>query len=365
MKAARRLAFALASTSLGIFASALFLSCRPTAQGAASPRREPLWIVDVGLAKRYPQIGLAIDEAGGKVLAFDFPGAALPSGDRYSWVRDYGPLGMPGDDGSSIWDARAGGSTTPELEHQALRKLAAALGVEHRDLDFQVQGGNWLPLPDGRVITSSRFFHDNRGLGSRAAIEDRVRVSGVLALIEIAPLPGELTQHADMVMAVETATGRVFVGEVWQAAIDLIPSEPAWDMYREISSAMRDSLERTTVQLRSELGAERVHRFPQPLPYLDRHPTEDRYRPNLPSFVNGIFVVVPGGRTTYLYGLSRDGGKDYYSFDDGLVDDYVAAVETVATTLGFAARGVETGDLVRNGGGIHCATVETPFKPTR
>ena len=328
---------------------------------------QPLWVVDVGLATRYPQIGLAIRDAGAEVLAFDFPGAALPNGNRYVWARDYGPLAMPpAAERSTVWDARSGGSATQELDERALPLLAAKLGVRHRALDIAVQGGNWMPLPDGRVITSSRFFHDNRALGSRAEIEARLQSAGVRGLLEVAPMPGELTQHADMVLAVDPATGRVFVGELWPAAVDLIPPEPGWDMYREMARSMGESLDRTALALREELGEERIFRFPQPLPHLDRHPTEERYRPSFPSFVNGIFVVAAGGRTTYLYGLARGAGAgDYYAFDTTLVDDYVAQVETVARALGFTALGVETGDLVRNGGSIHCATVECPFDRRR
>jgi len=327
----------------------------------ARPVLERIWVVDAGLATRYPQIGRGIRDAGGSVLVFDFPGATLPNGNRYVWVRDYGPLAMPSAEGGWIvWDARSGGSATAELEHQALPRLASAFGVPYRSLDLEVQGGNWLPLPDGRVITSRRFFEDNRELGSRAEIADLLgRTAGVRGLIEIAPMPGELTQHADMVVAVEPGSGAVLVARVWQQAIDLVPRGEEWDMYRELATAARDSLDRTAQELARLLGDERVHRLPQPLPYLERHPVEDRYRPSYPSFVNGVFVIDAQGGRTYLYGLAGDvAGEHSYSFDAPLVAAYRDEVDRVARELGFIAAAVDTGDLIRNGGSLHCATVE-------
>ena len=325
------------------------------------PEGQPFWVVDAGFASQYPEVPRAISAAGGRVIAFDFPGANLESGNRYSWARDYGPLPMPCDGGPWVlWDAINGGNASDALENEALVRLSEELGAPYRALDLEVQGGNWFLLEDHRLITSTRFFEDNRDRGDRQTLEGVLSELGVEPVTAIEPLTGELTRHADMVINVNPVSGDVFVADLEEDAIALIPREEAWDQYRLIALAMRDSLERNAARLRDALGEGRVFRFPQPLPYLDPHPDDpEQFRPVFPSFVNGVFVQADSGETTYLYGLAGDPReKGYYSFDGKLLSRYEERMKAIGADRGFEVLGVQTGDLILYGGSIHCATVE-------
>ncbi|MEE2776928.1 MAG: hypothetical protein VYE73_09230 [Acidobacteriota bacterium] len=325
-----------------------------------APIRGEAIVVDIAFAMEHRE---AIEAAGADLRIFDFPGANSSSGDRFPWARDFGPLQMPGwRRGDALWDAINGGATHPVLEHEAVQALAKVLASEVRTLDLVVQGGNWLLLPDDRVITTSKTLDENPGR-SRFEIESELRSLGVAGLIVIEPLAGELTRHADLVVNVDPRSGHCLVGEVWPEALVLIPPGTEHDAYRAFAVEMQASLDRTAALLSDSLGADRVRRIPQPLPYFDPQP-DGSGRPVFPSFVNGLFVVGVTGETRYLYGISGDlAGEHYYAWDAALLDRYQGAVEKIGAELAFEPVAVPTGDLVLGGGSLHCMTVEVAAFP--
>ena len=236
----RLLVLTLALIVVGAVATATRLTDRRRALSSTELRAsEPLWVVDAGLATQYPRIGLAISDAGGRVLAFEFPAHVSPTATGTAGPVTTGRsrcLRRRASDGMGCPQRRIGHRRSWSTRRCPGSRLRSASAIAISMSTSRAATGYRCPTESHRQQPVLRMTI--AASATRAEIEERVRSSGVRGLIEIASLPGELTQHADMVLAVEPATGRVFVGgSVAAGDGPRSPSEPGWDMYREIASA--------------------------------------------------------------------------------------------------------------------------------
>lgn len=128
-----------------------------------------------------------------------------------NWARDYFPMTLATAAGGARKAARFAYENTPATG-PAAEAAATTLGLSVTSSPLTLEGGNIMVDEDGVLYSSTKILTRNK-TKSKADVEaELTRMLGVKAIEWMTPLPGESTQHVDIVAKV-MGKKRVIVGD--------------------------------------------------------------------------------------------------------------------------------------------------------
>ena len=253
------------------------------------------------------------------------------------WIRDYGPLRMYADSGNSAYMTSFqftgwGGKFVADADNRAAEKIAAHFGERVRkDPDFVLEGG--AIETNGRdllITTGACLLHPNRNPNlSRDAIEARLRATlGIRDVLWLPNgLPGDDTDgHVDMITRL--------VGE--ETVLTCLPDDenhPAYAALAENLACLRD-------YRRPDGGVLKILELPMPPPRF----APDSDVPIPESYAN--FYI---GNRAVLVPVFGDDATDQRALN------IIAAAFPNRRVVAIPGS-----DLILEGGGIHCMTMQVP-----
>lgn len=253
------------------------------------------------------------------------------------WIRDYGPLRMYADSGNSAYMTSFqftgwGGKFVADADNRAAEKIAAHFGERVRkDPDFVLEGG--AIETNGRdllITTGACRLHPNRNPNlSRDAIEARLRATlGIRDVLWLPNgLPGDDTDgHVDMITRL--------VGE--ETVLTCLPDDenhPAYAALAENLACLRD-------YRRPDGGVLKILELPMPPPRF----APDSDVPIPESYAN--FYI---GNRAVLVPVFGDDATDQRALN------IIAAAFPNRRVVAIPGS-----DLILEGGGIHCMTMQVP-----
>jgi agmatine/peptidylarginine deiminase len=235
------------------------------------------------------------------------------------WIRDYGPLEVQSERGISWLDLIYAPEDRP-LDDAVPGLLSEVFETPHQSEQFQLEGGGIISSGDGLCgITETSLEELGLVTADAETWEHFLETVGCRTLARLPQLPLESTGHADMLAQFLSPT---------QVAIAVPTAESA----PEVAEALR-GVRRALVQAADAHG--RQLEFVE-LPMANR---EDHYY----SYVNGL-------RTPSHYFVPS------YSFVDPALEE--EAHQRLARALqGVQVVGVDSDEMIENGGAIHCVTL--------
>lgn len=246
------------------------------------------------------------------------------------WVRDFGPSFVRWSDGRiALLDAEYGQTEEDPNGNFATRALAGLLRLPQLQVPLVIDGGHIITNGKGLCVCTSRLYERNASRGYNA---DRVRSVlwewyGYGEFATLRPLVGEHSGHADMFVTF-TAPDVVVVGQM----------DPAVD---RVNAEILDENARRLASLRTRSGPMRVVRIPMPPHHDDVWPTYANV-----MFANGRLLV-----------------PNYPEVDRELEQQ---AMDTYAELLpGWKIIGIDSTDLIRSRGALHCMSLNIPWMDDR
>jgi len=235
------------------------------------------------------------------------------------WIRDYGPLEVQSESGISWLDLIYAPEDRP-LDDAVPGLLSEVFETPHRTEQFHLEGGGIISSGEGLCgITEASLEELGLVTADAETWEHFLETIGCRTLARLPQLPLEATGHADMLAQFLSPT---------QVAIAV----PTRDSAPEVGEALR-GVRRALVQAADAHGQKLE--FVE-LPMVNR---EDRYY----SYVNGL-------RTPAHYFVPS------YSFVDPALEE--EAHQRLARALqGVQVVGVDSDEMIENGGAIHCVTL--------
>lgn len=261
------------------------------------------------------------------------------SGGLTVWARDWAPLGSVDNKGKlrlldfNYYPDRPADDSTG-------RAFEGFTGVERVSVPVYNEGGNFMSNSGGDCLMTTRVTdaNSNRYVAGDLVLDaEDIRSYyqdfGGCRRVNIFPrMPNERTGHIDM-WAKFLDDDTVIVGEISDEALGLVQGSDL-SFAREISLY----LEQRTADLIA-LGYD-VVRIPMPLPG----------RSFFRSYTNSLLV----NRTAIIPQYSAS------SSDASLVASYQAEAEAVYRRLGYKTSFIPSDALIRNGGAVHCVTMQIP-----
>ena len=235
------------------------------------------------------------------------------------WIRDYGPLEVQSESGISWLDLIYAPEDRP-LDDAVPGLLGEVFETPPRTEQFQLEGGGIISSGDGLCgMTEASLQELGLPTADAETWEHFLETIGCRTLARLPELPLEATGHADMLAQFLSPT---------QVAIAVPTPESA----PEVGEALR-GVRRALIQAADAHG--RQLEFVE-LPMVN---VEDRYY----SYVNGL-------RTPSHYFVPS------YSFVDRALEE--EAHQRLARALqGVQVVGVDSDEMIENGGAIHCVTL--------
>ncbi len=264
------------------------------------------------------------------------------------WARDWGPFSARTAEGSlrlldfNYYPERPADDRTPQ-------DMSSYLGTDRISMPIYIEGGNFMNDDAGNCFMSDVVIDENSEqlvegdlVLSAAEIADYFKTYAGCSQVRFLPhLPYEGTGHIDMWTKL-VSNDTVIVNDLSDETIAFMPAADQ-AKGREIQAFLRNR------QAEFKSWGYTVKLFPMPAP----KPSVDLFR----SYTNGLQINATVVTPAYKHGINGIGISYKYP-DASLLPSYEAAVKNTFQELGLKSIFIETDELIRDGGSIHCSSMQ-------